>query len=194
MVGYNIIIAIIVGCSSLVRLFCGFERDLYDLGRPITLTELFDFFHRTELTEYLVQLFEPDAARHVADDNLVGAETETEHVWFVVGQQRAAVSCEKSNMDHHRMRLLGYSSGACILLCRRVSGRERETTDIKAVYTEILRHYCETMSSTAAAAVTSETSVSAGRSRLRRRRTSGGVRLYYFYSTVNIFFFVFVFF
>lgn len=70
-----------IGCEttghevSPVRLFGGLKRDLNDLRRSITLTELFDVLHLAELQQYLFQLFEPDTAGHVADNYLVGAET-----------------------------------------------------------------------------------------------------------------------
>jgi len=63
---------------SRVCLFGRFERDLYDLRRSIALAEFLDVLHGTELQQYLIQLFESDAARHIADHYLVGAETRPE--------------------------------------------------------------------------------------------------------------------
>lgn len=64
----------------LVCLFGRFKRDLYDLRRSIALAELFDIFDLAELQQNLIQLFESDAGRHVADHYLVGAETRTQTI------------------------------------------------------------------------------------------------------------------
>lgn len=61
-------------------LFGRFKRNLYDLRRSIALAELFDIFHLAELQQNLIQLFESDAGRHVADHYLVGAETKTQTI------------------------------------------------------------------------------------------------------------------
>lgn len=58
-------------------LFGRFECDLYDLCWSIALAELFDVFDLTELQQYLIQLFESNAAGHVADYDLIGTGTRT---------------------------------------------------------------------------------------------------------------------
>lgn len=86
---------------SLVCLVGGLECNLYNLSRSITLTELFNVFHLTELQQDLFQIFEPDAARHVADHYLVGTESRKKKQ---IRSELATKTCMRARVRGTRIR------------------------------------------------------------------------------------------
>lgn len=156
-------------------LFRGFERDLYDLRRSIALAELLDVLHLAELQQNLVQLFEPDAGRHVADHYLVGAENDKTEQTVIEGRRGAGGECNIIVVGHGPRASVGRPRRKTNVVCAIVARKGARARDAACIATlpraEVYpaartvnyyrRHCCETTSPSSSAAVDAATAATA---------------------------------